>query len=411
VAHSQYLPGGGLALPDPLTARPNRRRLLLICALLALAAGIALLVFVLRPAELNYRTAAVTRRTVVQAVEAQGRLDVWTRFDVAAPVTGRLVQVAVEAGTKVLGGQVLAQLDTDVAEATVAGARAARRGAGSRVAEARAALKVSKDARQRTEALAGRGLASASDLVNAKASEEKADAALKGAVAELASANEKVSSENLAKEDRTIRAPANGVVIDAPRWSGTVVGPAAGPLFIIGTDLDTLRLDASVPEADIGSVRPGQTAEYTVPAFPGRTFRAEVVTRAIQPETSSTGTTTYRVTLKATNPDRDLLPGMTATVRLEVARAENALAVREAALRFSPSTTSEAPARSRVWRIDGAHSVTPVDVMAGVSDAAYTAVSPKDARALKDGDAVVIGLPPSSNGSEKSGPGITLRKR
>jgi HlyD family secretion protein len=285
-----------------------------------------------------------------------------------------------------------------------------RRAAASRVAEARAALNVATDVRQRTEALASRGLSSASDVVSAKASEEKADAVLKGAIAELASANEKVSSENLAKEDRTIRAPANGTVIDAPRWLGAVVGPAAGPLFVIGSELDTLRLDASVPEADIGSVRAGQTAVYTVPAFPGRTFRAEVVTRAIQPETSSTGMTTYRVTLKAPNPDRSLLPGMTATAKLEVARAENALVVREAALRFAPDTKNEAPPRSRVWRVDADHGIVPVDVAAGVSDAAYTAVSPQDPRALRAGDAVVIGLPPTSS-PEKSGPGITLRKR
>lgn len=413
MAHSQSLSDAGLTLPDTLTRRPVRKRLLLIAALVAVAVGIAVLAFtLLRPSKVEYRTAPVTRRTVVQAVEAQGRLEIWTRYDVPAPVTGRLVQVAVEAGSEVVSGQVLAQLDTDVAEATVEGARAARRAAASRVSEARASLNVAKDTRQRTESLASRGLSSASDVVGAKASEDKADAALKGAIAELASANEKVSSENLAKEDRTIRAPANGTVVDAPRWLGAVVGPAAGPLFVIGGDLNTLRLDASVPEADIGSVRPGQTAEYMVPAFPGRTFRAEVVTRAIQPETSSTGTTTYRVTLRAMNPDRALLPGMTATVKLEVARAENALAVREAALRFSPEATNDAPARSRVWRVDAKQNVVPVDVVPSVSDAAYTVVSPQDPEALRPGDTVVIGLPPNSNSpSDRNGPGITLRKR
>lgn len=401
-----------MVLPDTLTRRPTKKRILLIVALVAAAATIALVAYeLLKPSTVEYRTAAVARRTVVQSVEAQGRLEIWTRFDVPSPVTGQLVSVAVEAGAEVVTGQVLAQLDTDIARVSVEGARAARRAAASRVAEARAALNVARDTRQRTEALASRGLSSDSDVVGAKAAEEKADALLKGAIADLATANEKVTSENLAKEDRTIRAPANGVVIDAPRWPGAVVGPSVGPLFVIGSDLDTLRLDASVPEADIGSVRTGQTAEYTVPAFPGRTFRAEVVTRAIQPDTSSTGTT-YRVTLKATNPDRALLPGMTATVKLEVARAENALAVREAALRFSPETTTESPSRARVWRVDAKNGMVPVDVTAGVSDAAYTAVSPKDPQTLRAGDAVVIGLPVASNSaSDRSGPGITLRKR
>jgi HlyD family secretion protein len=406
------LSGGGLALPSSLTRRPTRKRILLIVGLIAAAVGIGVVVYqFLRPAEVSYRTAPVARRTVIQAVEAQGRLEIWTRFDVPAPVAGQLVTVAVEAGANVVSGQILAQLDTDIARASVEGARAARRAAASRVAEARAALNAARDARRRTEVLAGRGLSSASDVVGANATEEKADAALRGATAELSSANEKVASENLAKEDRTIRAPANGVVVDAPRWSGAVVGPATGPLFVIASDLETLRLEASVPEADIGSVRAGQKAEYTVPAFPGRTFRAEVVTRAIQPDTSSTGTT-YRVTLKAMNPDRALLPGMTTTVKLEVARAEDAITVREAALRFSPDPSNEAPSRSRVWRLDSEHGFAPVEVTAGVSDAAYTAVSPKDPQALRAGDTVIIGLPPTSNSnSDRSGPGITLRKR
>lgn len=412
MAHSQSLSGGGLVLPDTLTHRPTRKRILLIAALVAVAVGIAVLVFkLLESPTVEYRTATVSRRTVVQSVEAQGRLEIWTRFDVPSPVTGQLVNVAVEAGAEVVSGQVLAQLDTDVVQVSVEGARAARRAAASRVAEARAALNVAQDTRQRTEALAGRGLSSAADVVGAKAGEDRADALLKGAVADLATANEKVNSENLAKADRTIRAPANGVVIDAPRWPGAVVGPSAGPLFVIGSDLDTLRLDASVPEADIGSVRTGQTAEYTVPAFPGRTFHAEVTTRAIQPDTSSTGTT-YRVTLKAQNSDRALLPGMTATVKLEVARAENALAVREAALRFSPDAANEASSRARVWRVDAKDGLVPVDITAGVSDAAYTAVSPKDPQTLRAGDAVVIGLPPTSGStSDRSGPGITLKKR
>lgn len=409
MARSETLSGGGLALPDALSHGSKNKRIAFAVALVAVAAGVVLLVSKLRPSPVNYRTAPVTRREVIQAVEAQGRLDVWTRFDVPSSGAGRLVKIFVEAGATVERGQVLAELDTDVAQATVQGARAARRAAASRVAEARAALDVAKDARQRTEALAARGLSSAADVVGARAAEDKADAVLKGALADLASANEKVAADSLAKEDRSLRAPESGVVIDAPRWPGAMVGPESGPLFVIGSDLDTLRLDASVPEADIGSVRVGQPADYTVPAFPGRTFRAEVVTRAIRPDTSSTGTT-YRVTLKAENPDRVLLPGMTATVRLEVARVENALAVREAALRFEPDAANEAPSRSRVWRVDADHRIVPVNIVAGVSDAAYTAISPRDPQALHAGDAVVIGLPPSST-RERSGPGITLGNR
>jgi len=395
-------------LPDRLEGQSKKRRVLLFVALVIGASIVAAALMLRGKSGPRFLTAPVTRRTIVQAVEAPGIVDVSTRADVSAPIAGRLVSIAVEAGASVEAGAVLAQLDDAVAEATVKGAAASHRAAASHVTVARAAWEAATDALERTETLAERGLASAADMVQARASEAKAAAELEGASADLVAARENMSTAKLTRSERTIRAPMNGVVLQAPRWVGAVVGPEAGSLFVIGSDLGTLRIDASVPEADIGSVHVGQAAEYSVPAFPGRTFRAEVVARAMEPEKASTGTT-YRVTLRAPNEAHSLLPGMTATVRLQTARADNVLAVREAALRFTPVSAAEAPPRSRVFRAQ-ADRLVPVKVVAGVSDSMFTQVTPAAGESLAVGDSIAIGQR-TTEPAGRTGPGITLGNR
>jgi HlyD family secretion protein len=322
---------------------------------------------------------------------------------------GRLVAIHVQAGASVERDQPLAELDQEPSLASVRGSRAARRASGSRISEASAALAAATDTRRRTEELRSRNVASDADVVNATTAEAKAAAALDAARSDFGVATANVTSAELQMDEGVIRAPAAGTVLDAPRTLGNVVGPERGALFVIGTDLHTLRIDAPVAEADIGSIHVGQPAEFTVPAFPGRTFRAEVVDRALSPEQTTTGTS-YRVGLHVANSDRALLPGMSANVRFEVARADNTLAVREAALLFAPDGAPEAPPRSRVFVTKGGRHPTEADVAPGVSDAAFTAVTPKGTIALHVGDEVVIGLPPGREDTHK-GPGITLGKR
>jgi len=400
----------GLVLPDAITGPPSRRRAVVVSALLGLLIlAVVGWVFATRSGEFPYRVATVTRRTVVQTVEAQGRLDVSQRFEVPSPRAGHLVSIFVQVGASVAKDQPLAELDQEPSLATVRGSRAARRAAESRVSEARAALAAATDARRRIEALASRNVASDADVVNARTAEQKANAAVSAARDDLAAATENVTSAELQMDAGVIRAPAAGTVLEAPRWLGKIVGPERGPLFVIGSDVRTLRLDASVPESDIGSIHVGQVAQFTVPAFPDRTFRGEVVDRALEPETSTTGTS-YRVGLTTTNADRSLLPGMSADVKFEIARAENALAVREAALRFTPQNATEAPARSRVFAVQNEKHIVQVNVVPGVSDAAFTAVTPREPGALRVGENVVIGLLPRAD-DERSGPGITLGTR
>ena len=361
-----------------------------------------------RPQPIQYRTTQVERRTVVKMVEATGHLDVTTRAEVAVPEQGALVKLLVRAGDRVTAGQPLAQLDARAAEIALRGAQATLAAAGSRVAEAQTALATATEARERTERLLEKQLASAADLTSAKSAESKAKAALATARAERSATTQGLQSAELSQTLMTLASPIDGVVLQAP---ASLAPPVAGDKrggFVVGSGLETLRVDADVAESEVGQLHPGQLAHFSVPAFPGRTFDGKVVRIGIDAQ-RGIAAVRYPVELRADNPGRALLPGMTATVTIEVDRAENALTVREAALRYRPEGAGEVAARRQVW------SVTPggleaVGVKPGLSDGAYTVIEPETANALPIGTRLALGVlnPEPSKGS---GPGIKLGSR
>ncbi len=354
----------------------------------------------------RYRTAPVTRRTIESLVEAAGKLDVASRVEVPAPDGGQLSEILVREGATVAKDDVLAQLDHASAGFAVSGAQAAARGAEQRVREAQAALDVATDSRERLERLLPRGLSSESEVVHARANETKARAALAAARAERSKAASDRSAAEHAEQVRTLRAPIDGVVLVAPKWRGAVVAPERGPLFVIGSALDELVLEVHVAEASIGQIRPGQTATFTVPAFGERSFSAEVLRVLLEAERDG-GAVSYPVILRARNAGRELLPGMSATVRIRVATAEHALAVRDAALRFSPPNAPDQQSRSRIWLSPDGVRLRALPVVLGVSDGVYIEVRPAQGQRLSPGEQVVVGRVTAGE-SDGSGPGISL---
>jgi HlyD family secretion protein len=207
-----------------------------------------------------------------------------------------------------------------------------------------------------------------------------------------------------------ITAPADGVVLIAPENLGSAVGPER-PLFVLGDPLERVRVDVDVSEADIGLLQVGQAASFEVLTFPSRTFSARVERLAVEPRRDA-GVVTYGVRLLADNPDRALLPGMSATVKIEVKRVSQVLAVRDAALRFIPPNADElaqsAP-RSRVFVRSGVAELRAVAVRAGLSDGMYTEITPEPGTALAEGAEVAVGLLAASvSGNERGQPGISL---
>jgi HlyD family secretion protein len=397
-----------LHLP-PLRRRARVRRIIAFAIVLVVAALAA--AFLLRPKPVVelFRTAPLARRTIVRVVDATGHIRVKGRVEVPAPMPGRLVQILVASGTRVAKGQTLARLDDRAQRLALSQAQASERAAAGRLAEARVAADAAAQEQQHVERLVQRGLASQQEAVDAKTAAERTSAALSAAQAEENAASEAVASAALARNATEIAAPVAGVVLTAPETAGAMVDPSQGALFVIGDSLQALRVDAMINEADVTEVRVGQPAPFNVQGLPGRTFEGRVEEIALEPRVEN-GVVSYPVTLTADNTDGLLRPGMTAIVHLEVARAEHVLAVHEAALRFTPSGAPPAPPRTRVWRRVGPAEAEAVDITAGLSDGAYTQVTPAAGEQLQEGDPIIIGLfNPDDSGSNR--PSITLGKK
>jgi HlyD family secretion protein len=399
-----------LQVPD-LQRRSRTARLIWFGALAALAAFVAF--FVLRREERvvdPYRTVPVERRDIVRVVEAGGRVDARARYEVPAPFAGRLTEILVKSGDEVKQGQALARLDARLGAFAVRNASAAQQAAGWHKTEAQSALDATKQELQRVTRLRERGLASEQELGAAQSAAARAKATLEAARAQQDVAGAQLASARFNQGLGEITAPTDGVVLIAPENLGSAVGPER-PLFVLGDPLERVRVDVDVSEADIGLLQVGQAASFEVLTFPSRTFSARVERLAVEPRRDA-GVVTYGVRLLADNPERALLPGMSATVKIEVKRVSKVLAVRDAALRFRPPNAEELPAsapRSRVFVRSSAGELRVVPVSAGLSDGMYTEVVPDPGADLSEGSQVAVGLQAAAiSGSERGQPGISL---
>ena len=255
-------------------------------------------------------------------------------------VSGTIETVAVNYNDQVKAGQVLARLDTDKLESQVLKSQAALESAQANLLEAQAGVVEMRNELKRlkhVQELSGGKVPSRHDLDAAEAALNRAQAEEAGAKAQIAEAKAtlRVDQTNLSKA--VIRSPINGIVLERKVEPGqTVAASLQTPvLFILAEDLAQMELHVGVDEADVGQVKEGQDASFTVDAYPDRIFPARITEVRYAPQTEE-GVVTYETLLSADNSDLSLRPGMTATADIIVKKVENAIIVPNAALRFTP---------------------------------------------------------------------------
>ncbi|MFQ6775839.1 efflux RND transporter periplasmic adaptor subunit [Cereibacter sphaeroides] len=323
--------------------RRGRRWLWPLLALVLLAGG-GLLWASRQGAEpgLAYVIEPVERGGLVVTVMATGTVQPTTQVEVSSELSGTLAAVEVDYNDEVAVGQPLARLDDTRLKAQVANAEASLEAAEGRLEQARAtALEAAENYRSRS-ALDQRGVAAHLDLVATEAAHKRAESEVKIAEADrtLAAANLEVQRVDLAKA--VIRSPIRGIVLDRAAEAGQIVASSLNTpvLFTLAEDLTRMELRVDIDEADIGRVRVGNRASFKVDAYPGRSFKAEIVQVRYAPETTD-GVVTYKAVLSVDNGERLLRPGMTATATITVAEVEGALLVPNAALRFAPPAVAQ----------------------------------------------------------------------
>ena len=356
----------------------------------------------------RYRTAKILRSDIVRTVEATGTVQPIKKVEVGTQVNGKIVQLFVDYNSVVTNGQLVALIDPQVYQATYDSALAQLHQNEANVAKCEAVLTLAEKTLVRKEKLVSREMASVADYDAALEARDSAKASLDAARAQVEQNQASVRQAKANLDYCTIVSPVNGVVIERSVDEGqTVVSSMnAVALVNIATDLKRIQVEATVPEADVGNIRVGQSVTFTADAY-RRTFKGEVKQIRLASATEN-NVVTYPIIIEADNPDEMLYPGMTATISVETARADNALAVTSAAFRFRPQEEDmadgaelAAPRRiRRLWFADDAGKLFPVEIETGVADASFTqVVAPDDI----EGRDVVIGYETTSAKAIASG--------
>lgn len=405
-------------------------------------------------AHVSYLTAPVERGDVIQIITATGTLQPVVTIDVGSQISGQVRDVLVDFNDEVRKDQPIARLDAmtfeagareaeaalEVARAAVAtheaavakaqadleNARYRRRVAEEQIGGARAALEEAQRGLARIERLRERGtvsqheaertratLTSASaEFRAAEARQQVEEAVVQSAAAELEMAGAELRNQrafvrqkqatldkaNIELSRTTIRAPIEGIIISRDVEPGQTVAASleAPTLFQIAGDLREMMVYTKIDEAEIGRVGLGQRATFTVDSYPEHLFEGTVVQIRKAPEDVQ-NVVTYTILLLAKNPDRLLLPGMTAIVRIVSAQAEDVLKIPNAALRFRPppkrlrasERQTGAAHDASVWLLDPDGEPRAVAIKTGLADDTATAIA---GGVLQSGQRVIVGI-------------------
>ncbi|MEG3148308.1 efflux RND transporter periplasmic adaptor subunit [Sphingomonas sp. ZT3P38] len=334
--------------------------------------GVILLLLLARswfagPAKGEYATEQVARGSLSVTVSATGKLAPINQIEVGSELSGLVTKVVVDVNDRVVAGQPLALVDPSRFQDTVNQSKAALDAAVATVGQNQATVSYSNAqlARlQEVSRLSGGRVPAKTEMEQAIADRDRAVANLRAAQANAVSARAALSSNTTQLTRTVIRSPVNGVVLARQIEPGQTVAASFNTptLFVIAQDLSTMKLEVAIDEADVGEVKQGQNATFTVDAFPGKTFPA-AITRVdlgsnLSAQSSTTTTTTtaqvvsYAATLSVANADQQLRPGMTATADIVTNARNNVLLVPNAALRFKPTETT--PSASASGGIAGA---------------------------------------------------------
>lgn len=334
----------------------------------------------------TYATKAVSHGDLAVTVSATGTLAPRDQVDVGSEVSGKIDKLEADFNDHVKKGQVLARINTDQLVAQLQQAQAA-------LDQAQATLAQMKQTHERYIVLE-KGAALSKEQLNVSQGD------LQRAKAGVELARAQVDQDKTLLLKATIYSPIDGVVLDRKVSAGqTVVAAFSTPvLFTLASDLNQMELDVDIDEADVGQIRAGAKASFTVDAYPTRKFPATLKSIHSAPKTVQ-GVVTYQGVLLVQNQGGLLKPGMTATAEIDAANVKAATLIPNAALRFVPPDDVKAKAppppetmnginAGRVWIEDG-KTLKPHDVKLGATNGQLTQMVEGD---LKSGQNVVTEL-------------------
>jgi len=452
-------------IPARLTVLAIRHLKTLLIILVVAVGGLIALAWWLKdsPAD-QYTTEKISRGTVEVTVAATGTVQAVTTVQVGSQVSGTVIWLGADFKTRVRRGQVIAKLDPALFNAQVdipranlinaqAGVQAALKEVQNQLANVEAAkandlanqaqrddaVSIAKEneqlhgvipereiqaARNEARMALARRSAANSQITQAQAEVRVAQSKLKQAQAVVAQATAQLEQAQIGLDHSVIASPIDGVVISRSVDVGqTVAASLSAPtLFTIANDLTNMQVLASIDEADVGQVREGGHANFTVDAYPGRRFSGDITQLRLNAQTLQ-NVVTYTAVISVANPDEALMPGMTASITMVVAKSDNVLRVPNSGLRFKPELSEKqqkeltdkintinkqeagegvvagqqpgnkttkigASPHQTLWMLNARREIEPHFIQTGLTDGRFTEIVSGD---IKEGDTVVLG--------------------
>jgi HlyD family secretion protein len=398
---------GAAPAPARAHARLSRQQIIVALGVAVAIVAVALYWWMHRTPAPHYLTGTVTRGDVMRTVTASGTVNPMTTVQVGTYVSGVLQELHCDFNTQVKAGQLCAKIDPRPYQTVVDQENAALGTARAQLAKDKAALAFAKVIHERDVDLLKRRIVSQETV-------DTASNALDQAVAQVAldesTIAQRLATLNAAKVNldyTNIISPVDGTVVSRNVTQGQTVAASfqTPTLFLIATDLTQMQVDTNVSESDIGNVVTGNDALFTVEAYPDQTFTG-TVSQVRQAPQSVQNVITYDAVVGVPNPQLLLKPGMTAAVRIVIARHNDVLRVPNQALRFNPPGsargTGAAGAATKasddgakkprpghaVWKlIDGRPVRVAVEI--GLDDDAFTEIV---SGALTADDTIIVGL-------------------
>jgi len=341
-----------------------------------------------------YVTEPATRGNLTLIVTANGTLQPTRSVNIGSELSGTVQRVLVDINDQVKKGQVLVELDTSKLQDQVTRSRATLAAASARLAQTKATVNETRGNLNRLEEVArlsGGKVPSKAELATAQATFERSLADELSAEASVTETRAALATDETNLSKASIRSPINGVVLTRTVDPGNAVAASlqAVTLFTIAEDLSQLRLLVNVDEADVGRVKVGQKASFTVSAWPSRQYPANI-TRVAYGSTITDNVVTYVTQLDVHNTDLSLRPGMTATSSIIATELRDVLLVPNIALRFVPSQSgTNGAAKSGGGILAG---MMPRMPRTGAKKSAGTGAPAKQVWVLRDGAPVAVNV-------------------
>ncbi len=289
-------------------------------------------------------TETLRRGNIALNITATGNLEPTNEVTVGSELSGTVLEVYVDTNDRVTKGQPLLKLDTTKLAQQTESSRATLASAKAALAQNEATLKEAKATLARQQELQrvsdGR-VPSRADMEAAEAAAARAEANVLASKASISQAQAQLDINETDLSKAIIKSPIDGIILTRSIEPGQTVAASftAPELFVIAENLEHMKLNVTIAEADIGRVAAGQKATFTVDAWPARTYNASV-TKVAYGSALTNNVVTYKTELEVSNSDLSLRPGMTATADISVAESKNVWLAPVAAFRFDPATAA-----------------------------------------------------------------------